>query len=394
MMRVFILIFILFSGMFASEEIGYPTISGYDIIESAVLKSDGKSFYTLQDQDLIHWKLPSLKKLQAWKVPKGVKYNHRDIYFLDDYKKVLMLSKTEFTIYNLETNKIEKQKLIKNFQAKKHKDYIYSFRVFSEIEHRDYPNTYVIYLDMWNVKTLEKVKSVNLSKLSAKDFPPPKPPTYNQGITSIEAKGNVFFAEDVFYYSMENTRGTYVFNTESLTIKKMIPGGPAVFLMQGYMNIRKNVYRTSDASFQKKISHYISKGDVHNLAYLGSSHRRYSVVGDLVLSYNRAGYRFYRITDKKNNLNSISKKGDSSIRIADIGQKDGELTLLGLVPRSADGKRVRLGKIQSSVKDFRLLEMITNRDSRTEKEILIPMNEATYKKYNTNLDIKVIKWEQ
>lgn len=393
-MRVLILIFILFSGMFADEKIGYPTISGYDFIESAVLKPDGKSFYTLQDKDLIHWKLPSLKKLEVWKVPKGVKYNDRDIYFLDDYKKVLMLSKTEFTIYNLETHKIEKQKQIKNFQAKKHKNYIYSFHVFSEIEHSYYPETYVIYLDIWNIKTLEKVKSVNLSKLSAKNFPAAKPPYYNQGITIIEAKGNVFFAEDVFYYSMENTRGTYVFNIESLTIKKRIPGGPAVFLMEGYMNIRKNIYKTSDASFQKKISHNISNMNVHNLAYLGYSHRRYSIVGDLVLSDFRGRYRFYRITDNENSLNRISTKGDSSIRIADIGQKDGELTLIGLVPRSADGKRIRLGKIQSSVKDFRLLEMITNRGARTEKKIVVPMNEATYKKYNTNLDIKVNKWNQ
>ncbi len=62
-MQKIVLILLFVVSVFGSDdELGVPVIDWKEApIESAVLASDGKSFYTLQGTDLIQWNLSPLK---------------------------------------------------------------------------------------------------------------------------------------------------------------------------------------------------------------------------------------------------------------------------------------------------------------------------------------------
>ena len=387
MKKVLLVLLFVISVFGSDDEIGIPAIKD-NIIESAVLNTSGKSFYTLKDERLTYWNLSPLKKLKVWEISKPkVEHMGRDIYFIDNYTKVLLLSDIEFMIYNLQTNEIEKKVKFKSFQAKKHENYIYSFSVKEKIESHEYGDQYIIILDVWDAKTLEKIKSINISEMSEEFLPTQEVPLYSQGISTIYKRGNVFFAEDIFYYSMGDLYGTYVFDIKTLTMKKIIPGRYPVFYVNGYMKVKNDVYNTADTSFASlenqegyrkmhEFPHFLVRLDRYK-------YQRYSIVGDLVLRRKWGRYYFYKRDDTRK---------DGLDRIASIKQKNGELTMQELLPRDGSTRKQRVGKMETTQKDFKLLGMYFKNNKHGYK--VIPMNKITYEKYNTNLNIQANKWER
>lgn len=197
MKQVFIVFLLAFSAFaFADEEIGVPSYpSSIDMrenfIESAVLSNDGKSFYTLQAQDLIHWNLSPLKKLEAWHVPLPAlivgQYVNRfhNIYLLENETKVLITSMEGLMIYDLQTRKVEKDIVYSSYATVKDGDLLYLTRLTPRYDH----DTYDVDLEVWQLPELKRVRTVSLSDM-----------TSDSGYRRMKLKGNLMVGKDVIYY--------------------------------------------------------------------------------------------------------------------------------------------------------------------------------------------------
>lgn len=372
-----------------NDEIGIPVISWEKAqIESAVLASDGKSFYTLQGDDLIQWNLSPLKKLQAWKVPlkkitTGEKQNRfHDIWFLDNYTKVLITSIDGMMIYNLKTHKVDKQVDYVSHSLVKDGNLIYLTHptLIKGFE-------YNIDLEVWSIPELKRVKNVNITEMGRKhievcygseDINSVLPSKKDCPITHL---ANLVVGMNNIYYPTHYDQ-LLILNKSTLEFKgfdKYLSsqgGGLLELLENGYMNTGLAIYRLSD----DKVIYHPDRGTTykyakeHNLKVLqslrwNSKPRRYSVVGTLGLTYGSkaAPYILFRLNKKERFF-------------ARIWQYKRDLIIQAKAFFCADYKK-GINCFEETSKHSSILQMKTQ-DGR-----IIPINDATYNKYHTNFNI-------
>ena len=361
-MRKILLVLLFVVSVFGSdEEIGKPVIDWEKgQIESAVLASDGKSFYTLQGQDLIHWSLSPLKKLESWEVPlkkitTGKKQNRfHDIWFLDNYTKVLVTSIEGMMIYNLQTKKIEKEISYNIYSLVKDGDFIY-------LTHPTLikGNKYNIDFEKWSVPELKRVNSVNITGMWEKYI----------GICYIDEAGTeshecpinnlesfALGRKNIYYPTIYGS--AIVLDKSTLKYKGTIERYSYYFeiLEGGYLNTGSTIYRLSDdqhIQYKGRGWGYKKDYNLKVIQKLNGKATRYSVVGNLFLG-KRKRYVFRNIKDHT--------------FYGYLSQYKGELA----IKRSVSNPF-----FESSSRKMKLLQM------KTKDGKIIPMNDATYKKYHT-----------
>lgn len=385
-MRKVLLVLLFVVSVFANndEEIGRPVIDWKQgQIESAVLSSDGKSFYTLQGKDLIHWSLSPLKKLEAWEIPlkkikTGKKKNRfHDIWFLDNYTKVLIASIEGMMVYNLKTHKVEKKVAYRSHSLVVDGNLIYLTHPTSIKEGYKYN----IDLEVWNASELKQIKSVNITEMGRKQidicYDGEADNETQKSNCPIENLGNLVVGTNYLYYPTSHGK-VLIINKNTLDFKKFgdffYPGqggNTMEIIKSNYLNTRRSLYRLTD---DKLIYHadigstdnYIKE---HNLKVVQSLHwdakpKRFSVVGNLCLktrnSASQLPYIFINLRMNKKDIDFVT-------------QSNKEIVI----------KRHRKNIFESSSKNAKSLQMYTQ-----DKQI-VPMNDRTYNKYHTNFNIGV-----
>lgn len=353
---------------FADVEIGVPAISwGNPPLESAVLVADGKSFYTLQGQDLIHWNLSPLKKLEAWKVPlktivdKSPSNRFHNIYLLKDYSKVLITSIKELMIYNLQTRKVEKKLEYSSYLTVKDGDTLYLTHL---TPYKDDPFTYSVDLEVWQLPELKRIRSVNLTEL-----------TDRNGYRKMMYRGNLLAGRDViFYFGSYDLLRMIIMDKKSFKIKEAETGFRKVEVTSnGYVDIGPYIYRLSDGKQIMKIDLNNGKkayrfADEHHQTVIDEFHadfrpKRASVVGNLCLKTRRGAYAPYFFIN--------IKEGEDKSVIKILSQDQGEAVI----------STYRKNYFETSSRSSQLLKM------RMKDGEIVPMNDATFKKYNTSFNL-------
>lgn len=373
-MQKIVLILLFVVSVFGSDDkLGVPVIDWKKApIESAVLAVDGESFYTLQGADLIQWNLSPLKKLSAWQVPlkkitTGKEQNRfHDIWFLDNYTKVLITSIEGMMIYNLKTHKVEKEVAYRSYSLVKDGNFIY----LSHPTHiKD--NRYNIDLEVWSIPELKRVKSVNITEMWEKYI----------GVCYIDEAGTesdncpiehlVPFAlgSKNIYYPTISYDSAIVLNKSTLKFQGTIEQYSNIFeiLEGGYLNTGSAIYRLSDDKhIEYKRRGWGFKEDYHLKVVqdLRVKPKRYSNIGKLFLKaqINTYPYMFTKHLTKKEIRYILSQYNEE------------------LVIKPKDNRKYFFN---SSSRNTKLLQM-KNKDGK-----VVPMNDATYKKYQTNFNIGV-----
>jgi len=382
-MKMILIVFMLMTGLYA-EEIGIPYVDFTKApIESAVFSKDGKSFYTLQGQDLIHWNLSPLKKIKAWKLPlkpisEGKKVQrYHNINWIDENKRVLITSINELVLYNVQTNTLEKRVVCRNHSLVKDGDLLYLARVDQEGDKDEKGNLVVrpdLHLEVWNIPDLIKIKSINVTKQSDSFKPHLLRYRGEDDITdfhyAIRYSGQLVIAKDVIYY-FAITKKVAVIDKKKLELKKILwEEVPAKKTADELLVMGTKIYKLSNASL---ISEF-QRNDFKNVKkFLNESKRRpvlklpqnelqrkiSSVVGSLYLMYGKpySPYIFFRKNKRP---------------IARIGQYKDNLIIM-------DTNR----NFEISSKEFELLRM------KNKTGEIVPMNRLTFEKYNKSLQIKI-----
>jgi len=410
MRKLFFVIIFTFS-LFADagEEIGVPSYPSTidmrkNFIESAVLSSDGKSFYTLQGQDLIHWNLSPLKKLEAWAVPlpeltvgKNVNRFH-SIYLLENETKVLITSMEGLMIYDLQTRKVEKETAYSSYATVKDGDLLYLTHLTPRYDH----DTYDVDLEVWQLPELKRVRTVSLSDM-----------TSDSGYKMIKLKGNLMVGRDVIYYfGARQLLEMVILDKKSLTIKEVDDVYNRVELTaDGKLNVGRFVYRFDDGTKiwdnapdePEKVTNDDKKNDEQILRNSGLFYgfpnlapSWSTTLGDRVKTEENVvpvvdGFHFsYRplrascvgnlCLRAKGNVASpyiFLKLNDSNSKkqwgYAVLLQSQGEMVI----------KKRRSETFEATSPHMKLLQM------RTADGKIVPMNEATFKKYNQPMNIGV-----
>jgi hypothetical protein len=400
LIKVILLLLVVSKLIFASdtEEIGIPAVDFKKArIESAVLTDDGKSFYTLQDEDLVLWNLSPLRKVKSWKVstkpvlnqPPSQKYHH--LHFVENYKKVLISSADELMLFNLENNTVEKRKYCRNHTVVQDRNTLYVARVAQKGDFDEKGKLVArpdLFLEIWDIPTLEKIQLINVTRQSDK-FPIHLLRYRDEGELLGEFhfasryQGQLLIGDKVLYY-IAVTKKIAVIDKRSLLLKNVFwkPELPVELTADDLMVIGIKVYNKSNGSVVKEFSkndfesmtNFLSetkKLPIYNLPM--RTRRIFSSVGDLILSPGGGSYVFHHKGEKK--------------FFARIGFYDGELIVQ---ERSklfhVHGKvKVSPGYFEVSSKKFELLNMKNNKGE------IVPINDITFKKYNKSLGIKVRK---
>jgi len=361
---VFFFTFALFADM--GEEIGKPVVdlrNGF--IDSAVLSSDGKSFYTLQDQDLIHRNLSPLKKLEAWKVPlpgltvgKEINQFH-NIYLLENETKVLITCMERSLIYDLQNHKVEKDVQYGSYSIVKDGDLLY----LTHLTPYGVSYAYNVDLEVWQLPALKHIRTVNLTMMTEQNSSEPN-----------FYKGNLLVGHDViFYFGSFDVLHMVILDKKSFKIKEVQYGDNQVEVThEGYVDQGNFIYRLSDGEqVERGRSYGHNWAKEHNKTVVdGFSFsfrpRRSSCVENLCLRAAKNGSRLPYIFLKLTDLESSDAWGS-----AFIAQSHGELVVQNHKSRY----------FETSSYPFDLLNMLTA-DNK-----VVPMNEATFKKYNQPLKI-------
>lgn len=367
-MKKIVLVLLFAFSLFAveSEEIGIPAIDCQkEKIESAVLSTDGRSFYTLQGHDLTHWNLSPLKKIKAWKLPLkeitvGEKVDQfHDIYFLDD-NKVLITSINELMIYNLKTNQVENQVDYRSHSIVKNENFLY----LTHPTELDEPFSYRIDLEVWSIPELKRIKSINLTKLSY-DY-------YNSFSKAMTVNGNLLVGDSVIFYFPSSTNKIMMkLDKSTLNFKGSGDAYSRVDVtLDGYIDAGRAIYKLSDGS---KILDVTPESDKDFYTYAKKNSKvvidsfqfdnkpsRSTVVGNLCLM--RRGHRYVLL-----NVNIDKEKF---------------IDCLAQYKREVIIQRYPEKIFETSSSNSQLLNMKT-KDGKVTK-----MNEATFKKYNQRLNIK------
>lgn len=364
-------VFSLFAG--ESEERGVPFIKGGRIvgvpyvksgtgrIDSAVLAPNGESFYTLKQGLLTQWMLSPLKKLKEWELPmqKLKEHLHGDLYITNN--KILIVSPEEFVLFNLQTQKVEKTLTYNSTSRVQEGNLLY----FSHLAKRNNPYPESLYIEVWDINNLSKVRDALVSE--------------DLWLNSLYDE--LWLNHQNLYY-FAHRGGVLIVDKKSLHVNEHIdlnafslPLDSGSFLTNdGKFVIGKNVYRQSDNALLKNFPVVKDKDrtpednkDIENLKqsidrYFPSNNqhqRRATQVGNLKLAYKYglSPYAFYRTS--------------SNELMAYIFQDEGELVLIN-----------QDGYFQSSTEHPAFLTML----DETRKPI--PINDATFKKYNQPLNIK------
>lgn len=114
-MKILILVLILLSGGFAGEEIGRPFISdNKGKVNSMVISKDGEHIYTLKGNLISEYSLSPVKKAGSFKVvlhhPEKIsnKYKGYQITISNDSKRVILYSANEIQLWDIEDEKLLK----------------------------------------------------------------------------------------------------------------------------------------------------------------------------------------------------------------------------------------------------------------------------------------------
>ena len=372
-MEKVILVLLFVVSVFASDdEIGKPVVDWKKgFIESAVLASDGKSFYTLQGKDLIHWSLSPLKKLEAWEIPlkkitTGKKQNRfHDIWFLDNYTKVLITSIEGMMIYNLKIYEIEKEISYNIYSLVKDGDFIYLTHPTHIKGNKNIGyERYNIDFEKWSAAELKKIQSINITNMREKYI----------GICYIDEDGTESSAcpidtlgsfalgrKNIYYPTIYDS--AIVLDKSTLKYKGTIEKYSNIFeiLEGGYLNTGSAIYRLSDDKHIKyKGRGWGFKRD-HNLEViqdLRTRAKRYTKVDNLDLGTRKLRYPYM-----------FGKYNHSKIKHYILSQYNKNIVIWA--------KNSRNPIFESSSKHMQLLQM------KTKDGKIIPMNDATYNKYYT-----------
>ncbi|HQS67589.1 MAG TPA: hypothetical protein PLM93_10450 [Sulfuricurvum sp.] len=391
-MKKILLVLLFAFSLFAeeSEEIGVPKFDrDQGVVDSAVLAPDGKSFYTLKDNYFIHWSLSPLKKLEQWELSlaplesmknvKNVK-NHRDVYLLNDETKVLIISRDELVLYDLKSKQIEKQLPYKNLSHSLDNNLLYIVYVPDQQERSPQKTPYSpsLYLDTWKVPELTKVKSTNLTKQSEnldahlkhhEDYGPYE-------VLRTSPRGELVMGGSVIYYVTAADQFAII-DKSSLNLKDVLATS-GIEYMDDYLIVYQHALGTcaikkDDGSVFYKASAIENKEDIVISALLDRiegfppyiiprrepmKQRRSSYSGDLALRFSELG-RLY----------TLYRKNQNKYAGTAVLQYRNELILR------------QNSKFEYSGKDFKDLKMIN-------KDGVVPMNKATFEKYNQPLNIK------
>lgn len=389
---VLLFAFSLFAG--ESEEIGVPYFDrDQGLIDSAVLSSDAKSFYTLKDNYFIHWSLSPLKKLQQWELSlaplepmKKVK-NHRDVYLLNDETKVLIISRDELILYDLKTKSIEKKIACPNHSHVLEGDLLYVARADGlEVKIVDYPHLYV---EIWNIHALKKIKSVDISKQSD-HFKYHLIKTYTEDgdlFTPNDSRmyaGTLLSGKDIIYY-VASTNRIGIIDKTSLTLKDVIKNRITEVSSDGYIHMNPAV--SSLVKVESDNINLIVNG-LDDSIVMTSTFEPSIEFKAIIDSPKRLPWRTIR-RFYPSGQRMISKKGDlllfyqsSSVPYVFYRKyEDKPFVLLYQYKDELVMKQVKPYAFETSLKKFQLLNMIN-------KDGIMPMNKATFEKYNQPLNIK------
>lgn len=368
-MKKILLVLLFTLSLFAgeSEEIGIPVINSQEEqIESAVLSPDGKSFYTLQGTYLIQWNLSPLKKLKEWQVPlkkitTGKEWNRfHDIWFLDNYTKILITSIEGMMIYNLKTHTVDKQVEYVSHSLVKDGDFLY----LTHPTELDEPFSYRIDLEVWSIPELKRIKSINLTKLSY-DY-------YNSFSKAMTVNGNLLVGDSVIFYFPSSTNKIMMkLDKSTLNFKGSGDAYSRVDVtLDGYIDAGRAIYKLSDGS---KILDVTPESDKDFYIYAKKNNKvvidsfqfdnkpsRSTVVGNLCLM--RRGHRYVLLNVNKD--------------------KEKFIDCLAQYKREIIIQRYPEKIFETSSSNSQLLNM------KTKDGKVTPMNEATFKKYNQPLNIK------
>jgi len=367
-----------------SNDVGTPYVDFKKAtIESAVLSKDGKNFYTLQGQDLIYWDLSPLKKIKTWKLPLELIFEgkhtqkYHNIYFTDDYKKVLISSISNLVLYNLETSLVEKRAFRKNHSLVKDGDLLYLARIDQKGDKNENGELVLrpdLHLEVWSISKLKKVKSINVTKQSD-DFSPhllryrDEEELIGKFEFQSRYQGELLVENNLIYY-FAITNKVAVIDKNSLELKNILwEEVPIKKTADDFLVIGTKIYNLSsgllvlefpknDFKSVEKFLRDPQRKPITRLPRSELKRRVSSSVGNLYLMYGKptAPYIFFR-KDKK----TVSR----------IGQYKGELIIMDTNM-----------SFEVSSKEFELLKM---KDKIGE---IVPINRATYEKYHKPLTIK------
>ncbi|HQS65710.1 MAG TPA: hypothetical protein PLM93_00805 [Sulfuricurvum sp.] len=379
---VLLFAFSLFAG--EREEIVEPYFDlEQGMIDSAVLATDGKSFYTLKDNYFIHWSLSPLKKLQQWELPLvplehiAQAKNHRDVYLLNDETKVLIISRDELVLYDLKSQKIEKQLPFKNLSHSVDNNLLYIVYVPDQQERSQPKSPYYLspslYMDIWRVPELTKVKSANLTEQS-----------YN---FDVHLENDSSFKQSLVIYRGELVMGGSV-------IYYVTAGGKFVIIDKSSLNL-KDVLVTSNVKYiddylivkMGQILHAIKKDD-GSVFFMTTDAGKDIVIRALLLDKTERfpSYTIPKGTPKAQKRTSYS--GDLALRSTNRAlayalyrKNQNKYTYIAVLQYRDELILSQGSKFEYSAKDFKDLKMIN-------KDGVVPMNKVTFEKYNQPLNIK------
>jgi len=394
--RLLILILIFSVGVFADEEVGIPYYGPkIELVDSAILSSDGESFYTLKEHLFTHWNLSPLKKLQQWSIPlpkirpiPNVK-NFRDVYVLEKEKKIIIISRDELVLYNLQSKKIEKKIPFKNLSHSIDGNMLYVARVDGPKDSNGKLTHYpYLYLDVWKVPELTKIKSTNLTKQSNhfkhhlfKRYDYETSEYYTPYEDSIFRYGGVIImGESVIFFVTEEKKFAII-DKVSLNLKEVINRGAVRQTSDGYLILsRRYIIKQSDGSIIlesfdeedkiKKIQEFLNRPQglpwfqIHIHSWSLIKQRQISNIKNLSLRFQSGGRYSFFITSKERMIARFYQYGDELL-----------LRRTGSYNFEASSNNPKDYKMENSF------------------GIIVPMNEATFKRYNKQLHIKANLWE-
>lgn len=334
-MRMLLVVLLFCVSVFARDEIGSPYVSMFSgRIDSTVLAPDGKSFYTLKDGLVTQWQLSPINKITFFKI--GIKGTSKDkgyqISVTNDNKGIIIYSREEIQLWD-----IKSKKLLKTLKEKSHvgANSKYGFVTLSENN----------LLKIWDEKSLTLLKKTKIEYKYA----------YGEhGIVFGTKAENMIVGDNILLLSYLNGEAFFDLNTFEV-VDRFIHDTDSTSYFYKY----REKFTCELKSFLKGIPRGAS-----NSFYISQNKIDKRQRNELVLRTNRAMTIFVKIQQD-------NAQCDNRVVIK-FRQYDDAWLLYRYEPKMYMGSE--------NIKKY--LKM------KTKSGEIIPMNDATFQKYNRQIKLK------
>jgi len=363
MKKVLIGLLFVVSVFASDDEIGKLFIEKSDgHIDSAVLASDGKSFYTFKDGWVSKYGINPLKKIYSFQTSIIPPYYRYAIYVTSDEQKMVIASNKELILVDLKTKKIINRVTFESRgrHVMNGKNFITVGREIIHIREGVFDEGDNL-MTVWDTKQLKKIKEIKLYD------------TCDIWEDCYEA--DHYFADDAKALYKVNDRLIYV----SVYTIAILDATNLEIMQKVYKYRNYGVYLGRNSNFI--YSHY------------------YTSLGD---DYKKARNSYAAINLETCELSKEKKYSSGNPKLNDLELKNlsvkEKIKLLSFKTSNA----FWIGKKAYKLHQYKNGELIIERHStfeatslqirkdlkmKTEDGRIVPMNEATYKKYHTQIKL-------